>query len=367
MKNTVSQFRNFRPACAAVFAALVLLAAAACNRSSKVIDHAYVGAAQANLRDRVAALYNKTGTLKNGERVEILERSRRFVRVRNDRGETGWIEDRYLVSDEVYRQLQQLARENQKVPVQAHGVARATLRMHVTPGRDTPSLIQLADNAKVEILKRASIEKPNASPVARPAVPTPAAEKLPDDAGPPMEDWLFVRDAEGHVGWVLARMVDLDLPLDVAQYSEGQRIVAYFVLNRVHDDNAPPANTLEDQQRGGPRDVGQYLVLYTEPKDGLPYDFDQVRVFTWNLKRHHYETAYRERKLFGLFPATAGTQNFGKEGVLPVFTLRVRNDDGTEQTRKYRLVGPVVRRVLTPQEQAAQTTQHASARPARRR
>jgi hypothetical protein len=30
-------------------------------------------------------------------------------------------------------------------------------------------------------------------------------------------------------------MIDLDVPLDVAQYAEGQRIVAFFVLNQVQD------------------------------------------------------------------------------------------------------------------------------------
>lgn len=356
----------FRRMTTAILVMFVLLAASACTRQSKSVEYAYVGVPQANLRDRVAALYNKTGTLKNGERVEVLERSRRFVRVKNDRGETGWVEERYLVSDDVYRQLAQLAKVNEHVPVQAHGVARASLRMHVTPGRDTPSVIQLTDESKVDILKRAAIEKPNAGPVARPALPKPAAEKEPEDTGPPMEDWLFVRDSAGHVGWVLARMIDIDLPLDVAQYSEGQRIVAYFVLNRVHDNDAPPANNLDDDAKSGPRDVGQYLVLYSEPKDGLPFDFDQVRVFTWNLKRHHYETAYRDRKLFGLFPATVGTQDFGKEGVLPVFTLRLRNDDGTEQVKKYRLIGPIVRRVVTPQEQAAEKAERAASRAARR-
>lgn len=356
---------KIRRVCTAILAMLVLLGLTSCARQNKPVEYAYVGVPQANLRDRVAALYNKTGSLKNGERVEVLERSRRFVRVKNAGGETGWIEERYLVSDDVVRELNQLAKENEHVPVQAHGIARATLRMHLTPGRETPSLIQLSEDTKIDILKRASVEKPNAAP--RPAAPKEAADKEPEDNGPPMEDWLFVRDADGHVGWVLGRMVDLDLPLDVAQYSEGQRIVAYFVLNRVHDNDAPPANDLEGDDKRGPRDVGQYLVLYTEPKEGLPYDFDQARVFTWNLKRHHYETAYRERKLFGLFPATVGTEDFGKEGVLPVFTLRVRNDDGSRLDKKYRLIGPVVRRVLTPQEETAEKSQRAVSHTGRHR
>lgn len=330
---------------AAIFS---LLAGVACTRQGKPPEYAYVAARQANLRDRVAALYNKTGSLKNGERVEVLDRSRRFVKVKDDRGETGWIEERYLVGDDVYRQLSQLALENKNTPVQAHGSARLSLRMHVTPGRDTPSIFELADGDKVDILKRATVEKPEPG-----AAPRPAAEKDTDAPEPPMEDWLFVRDVDGNCGWVLARMVDIDLPLDVAQYSEGQRIVAYFVLNRIHDNAAPPSGLQDDMQRG-PRDVGQYLVLYTEPKDGMPWDFDQVRVFTWNLKRHHYETAYRERKLFGLFPARVGTEDFGKEGVLPTFSLRTRNDDGSETVRKYRLIGPIVRRVISPQEAAAE-------------
>jgi len=351
VKRTVKEIVKFRPVCAAMLVATALVVFAGCNRQKKAIDFAYVGATQANLRDRVAALYNKTGTLKNGERVEILERSRRFVRVRNDRGETGWIEERYLVGADVYRQLQQLALENRNVPVQAHGIARSTLRMHVTPGRDTPSLIQIADETRVDIVKRATIEKQMPAATAR-----PAAEKDPPE--PPMEDWLFVRDAEGHVGWVLARMVDIDIPLDVAQYSEGQRIVADFVLNKIHDNDAPAS--FDDPSQRAPRDVPQYLVLYTEPNAGMPWDYNQFRVFTWNLKRHRYETAYRERKLFGLFPAKTGSEDFGKDGVLPVFILRVRNGDGQEQTKKYRLIGPIVRRVLTPEEEAAEKNQRAS-------
>jgi hypothetical protein len=144
-------------------------------------------------------------------------------------------------------------------------------------------------------------------------------------------------------------MVDLDVPLEIAQYSEGQRIVAYFVLNRVTD---------QDKQ------VPQYLVLYTENKDGLPWDFDQARVFSWNLKRHRYETAYRERKLVGVFPVTVGTADFGKEGVLPAITLRVKSDDGKTVERNYKMNGPIVRRVLSPEEEQAKAAQP---RPRRRR
>jgi len=84
----------------------------------------------------------------------------------------------------------------------------------------------------------------------------------------------------------------------------------------------------------------------------MPFDYNQIRVFTWNVKRDRYETAYRERNLFGLFPITITKENFDKEGVLPVFILRVQNDSGQVVERKYKLNTPIVRRVLSPAEES---------------
>jgi hypothetical protein len=48
---------------------------------------------------------------------------------------------------------------------------------------------------------------------------------------------------------------------------------------------------------------------------------------------------------------TVTTENFDKEGNLPVFVLRVKNDSGDVTERKYKLNTPIVRRVLLPGEQ----------------
>jgi hypothetical protein len=142
-------------------------------------------------------------------------------------------------------------------------------------------------------------------------------------------------------------MVDIDVPLEITQYAEGQRIVGAFLLNQVQD---------------GDKKIPEYLVLATEPHDGLPYDYDQARVFTWNLRRHRYETAYRERRLFGVFPVSVTTQNFDKEGLLPVFVLRVQEKDNILE-RKYKLNSPIVRRVVTEGQKPDAST----AAPGRRR
>jgi len=169
----------------------------------------------------------------------------------------------------------------------------------------------------------------------------PGSKKNEQDKKPVpiIEDWWLVRDSHNRVGWVLARMIDLDVPLEVAQYAEGQRIVAFFVLNQVQD---------------GDKKVAQYLTVLTEPKDGLTFDFNQIRVFTWNVRRHRYETAYRER-MEGVLPVTVSQENFEKEGVLPAFVLRVKDDNGNVTERKYKLNTPIVRRVLAPGEQPQRT------------
>ena len=117
-----------------------------------------------------------------------------------------------------------------------------------------------------------------------------------------------------------------------------------------------------NEVRDGDKKVPEYLVVLSEPKDGLPYDYEQVRVFTWNVKRHRYETAYRERNLNGVLPVTVAKEDFDKEGTLPVFILRVKDDNGSVSEKKYKLNTPIVRRVLAP----GQEPQRAVARKKRR-
>jgi SH3-like domain-containing protein len=369
---------------------VLLLGATSCkSRGGRSHEAAYVSAPQTFLRDRVATVYNKVATVKNGERLDVLERStnRRFVHVRTASGADGWVEQRSLVDEDVYQVFQKLARDNASAPVQAQSTTHAETNLHVAPGRDSEHLYQLPQGGKLSVLRRAFAPKavPGAAPKPKPPTTSPAKETEKDkDAGVPestaseatapaesesakagpkpiLEDWLLVRDAEGRVGWVLARLVDFEIPLEIAQYSEGQRMAAFFVLTEVPDSGAKDRKDKKGRKekddrkdndddkdkdnQGPPKSVPEYLVLFTEPKDGQPFDFNQIRVFTWNGRHHRYETAYRERKLDGVLPASVGREDFGKEGTLPTFTLHVRDKEGTVVERKYKLNGPIVRLV----------------------
>ena len=317
----------------------------------------YVSVPQVTLRDRVAALYSKVGVVKAGDRVEILERQKKFARVRTPVGQEGWVEQRYLVDQTAFDEVQKMTADALSRPAQGAATARSQTNLHVAPGRDTQHIFQLEDGSKVQLLARATAEKPGA--VATIAVKTKpgtkkAAAAEEEKTQPVLEDFWLVRSAQppNHAGWVLGRMLDADVPLEVAQYSEGQRIVAYFVLNEVQD---------------GDKKVAQYLVALTEPKDGLPFDFNQVRVFTWNVRRHRYETAYRERKLFGMLPIRTGVEDFEKEGRLPFFSFRVQDENGNTAERKYKLNTPIVRRVLGPGEQPVRSARTSSGKSHRRK
>jgi hypothetical protein len=99
-----------------------------------------------------------------------------------------------------------------------------------------------------------------------------------------------------------------------------------------------------------------------------------VRVFTWNTKKHRYETAFRERDLWGYLPVTMTSQTF-PEGIEPTFTLHVSSTQDVTidpqtgmakpaalEGKQYRLDGEVVKKVVAPSA-AAEAKPAAAAKP----
>jgi SH3-like domain-containing protein len=343
-------------------------------------QYVYVTAKQTFLRDRVAAVSNRTGTVENGDKLEVLERGRRFIKVQTTKGEQGWIDEKAVATQEIFDQFETLKKQHQNDPAVANAVVRDDVYLHSSPGRDTERLFRLAEGEKLKLLRRSTLPKPlppgqrAPKPSApAPAAKTPASPGAPDEAKPAepevappaMEDWWLVRDSKGDTGWLYSRMMDVDVPDAITRYSEGQRIVGAYILTSVNDPEAPQDD----------KNVPVYVTVLSPFKAGLPYDFDQVRVFTWNIKKHRYETGFRERNIEGYLPveikvaADPSAKSSASAAEAPTYSYHVLSADspvvipdpvtgaivpGKTNLKTYRLEGILVRRVLAPGETAPQ-------------
>jgi hypothetical protein len=174
-----------------------------------------------------------------------------------------------------------------------------------------------------------------------------------------MDDWWLVRDSKGDTGWLLSRLMDVDAPDSITRYAEGQRIVGAYVLTTVNDPEAEQAD----------KNIPIYLTVMSPYKAGLTYDFDQVRVFTWSLKKHRYETGFRDKNIEGYLPVTIkmAADPYGKSATAttpaPTFSYKVLSDEagpvipdpitgaivpGKTILKTYRLESNVARPVIQP-------------------
>jgi uncharacterized protein YgiM (DUF1202 family) len=351
----------------------LLFLAAGCSRfrPKPEVQWVYVSAKQTYLRDRVAAVSNRTATVANGDKLQVLDHGRRFLKVQTAKGEQGWIDEKAVIDQEHYGQFFALQNAHKNDPVAASAVVRDEVYLHAKPGRDSDRFYLLNEGVKLKMLERATLPKPvpPGMKVAKPPVPIPG--KRPIDAGvvdassepatppPVMEDWWLVRDDGGRTGWIYSRMIDVDAPDALTRYAEGQRIVGAYVLTTVHDEEA----------EGDNKDVPIYVTVMSPYKAGLPYDFDQVRVFTWNTKKHRYETAFRDRNIEGYLPMAIKNERdpYGKSASAatpaPTFTYHVLAAEAPPVVpdpetgavtpsktvaKTYRLEGNIVRRIAQP-------------------
>jgi hypothetical protein len=352
--------------------------------------YVYVIAKQSYLRDRVAAVSNRTGEVTNGQRLVVLERDRRFVKVQTPGGAIGWLEARLTADQDVADQFEALHKDHLHDPVAATATVRDDVYLHISPGRETDRFYRLAEGDVVSLLERAAIPKalpPGAAIAESVAKAGPAKSKAKRGAAaenatpePAMEDWWLARDAKGQTGWVYSKLIDVNVPDTLARYAEGQRIVGAYVLAHVDD---PASGMIDNGQTV--TSIPEYVTAVASWKAGMPYDFDQVRVFIWNLKKHRYETSLRERNFEGYLPVTlAMKKDPGLKGAeagisYPSFTYKVLAADAPTPApdpttglivpaktvaRTYLLEGNLCRRLLAPRE-TPPTQAHPVAEPAK--
>jgi SH3-like domain-containing protein len=366
LRRRLSQF-----AVLAALSACMAIGLGGCSRlrPKPAAQYVYVTAKQTFLRDRVAAVSNRVATVENGDKLQVLEHGRRFVRVQTAKGETGWIDEKVVATQEIFDQFEGLKQKHKDAPAVASAVVRDEVYLHAAPGRDTERFYRLAEGEKLKLLTRATLPKPvppGMRAVAKPPAPVPAGNgakpqpAVPDAPPPPaMEDWWLVRDSKGDTGWLLSRLMDVDAPDSITRYAEGQRIVGAYILTTVNDPEAEQDD----------KNIPIYVTVMSPYKAGLTYDFDQVRVFTWSVKKHRYETGFRDRNIEGYLPVTIkmAPDPYGKSPTAttpaPTFSYKVLSDQAGPVIpdpvtgaivpaktilKTYRLESNLVRRVIQP-------------------
>lgn len=333
------------------------------------IGEAFVGPAQLKIRSDIPIQSSAVTTVKHGDRLEILQTRRKFLRVRAPDGKEGWTDERSLLASADMKALHDLAQRSAKLPNQGVATTYQPLNIHTQPAMSSPSFVQLKENDKIEVLQSTQLPRTDAprTPLIPPApkkTKAPPKEKkgrvplppMPKPPGPPVDwvelsrhadeaeaeavatepapvktdGWSLVRTPAGQVGWVLTRLVSMAIPDEVAQYAEGHRIVSYFALGEMSDG---------DQKKK--------IWLWTTTTDShAPWDFDSFRVFIWSLKRHRYETSYIERKVKAYSPVLVREVDYGGKGLAgryPGFSICMDKKDGTRVRRLFALIGQTIR------------------------
>lgn len=312
-----------------IFSFLLFLGCTRAPQNPRPLGEAFVGPITLNLRQELAPRSPVAATVKHGERLQIIQTRRRWVRVRTEQGAEGWTDSKNLLSTDQMSGLKSFSERSTHLPSQGAATVYEPLNMHTAPNRSSPSFHQITEGVKVDVIghvvaprvpfEAPSLLPPKPTPKSNPKsrkkergpkypLPMPPAPRPPDNwldlsksaapeadpeevkkAAPPparKDDWSLVRTGDGKAGWVLTRMLTMAIPDEVAQYAEGARITSYFSLGEVRDGEEIKHNWL----------------WTTLSKTAEPYEFDSFRVFTWSLRRHRYETTYIERKVKGYYP-----------------------------------------------------------------
>lgn len=350
------------------FLACLILALCGCSQSPEhesAIGEAYTGPATLKLHKDLDPHSPEIVTTHHGDHLQILRRRRRFIKVRTPSGGEGWTDVRQLMSAEQMASLDELAELSRRMPSQGAATVYEALNVHTEPNRTAPSFYHVKEGEVLDVISHQlsprvpfeakdvlpapkprprALRKPTEEPrIPRPpapprpqlppnwrelskvnepeATPTPVPEVEPAKAVP-VDDWSLVRLKNGRAGWMLTGMLKMNIPDEVAQYSEGHRITSYFSMADIND--------------GG--QIRHQWLWTTLSQVHQPYDFDSFRYFIWNTHHHRYETAHVEGGIKGYFPVDVHPVQaaFGKQsGTFPGFTLILEDEDGKRWRKTY--------------------------------
>jgi hypothetical protein len=309
----------------------ILMVLCACKSEPEappVIGRAFVGPYELDLIAELAPDADIIATLEHGQPVDIMERRRRFAKVRVAAGVEGWTDGRLLLSASAMARLRRLAMNAARLPSQGKATVFDTLNVHIEPNRQAPSFYQMQEGILAEVVAHRVIGRTAYQPLPDSDTGVEALNSYARPSATPegvVDDWSLLRLSDGRAGWVLSRMLVMAIPDEVAQYAGGHRITSYASLGRVEDDGQ----------------VKHHWLWTTQSSGGRTFQFDGFRIFVWSLRRHRYETAFRQRNVIGYYPVQVLPPDENAKGSRQMsrFSLTIREDDGRTYQRIYSFSG----------------------------
>ena len=273
-------------------------------------EAAYIVPDSLQVWDTPAEIRRQIANLKSGEQVYALGTFRQWTHVRMLDGHDGWVHEDGLMTAATHAEDERLLNEMTDVPVQATAHAADLANVHIEPSRKAAVVAQVKSDQELAVFGRRGVERPQEN-----STPDP-----PAIASKTLEAWYLVRTGS-RAGWMLGKLVQLDIPKSISAYAQDLNLVAWLVVDTVNDN---------DHQ------VPQYLVADRVGTE--TYDFSHIRVLTWWKKKQTYAIAYREGNLQGFFPILVTHQSS-----VPCFRLRLVASDGTKYQKIYGLFGTITR------------------------
>ena len=154
------------------------------------IGTAFAGPITLNLRQEISPATKVIATAKHGDKLDILQVRRRFVRVRTAGGQEGWTDSRNLLSSRQMDGLQELAKKSAKLPAQGEATVFSTLNMHAEPIRNSTSFYQIPEGVRLDVLahkvslKSATVDTVSSLDLNKPP-PPPSRKRKKEPSFPP--------------------------------------------------------------------------------------------------------------------------------------------------------------------------------------
>src|SRR5262245_23890353 len=239
-------------------------------KATPAVDQATVVAQHASMRLKNSSTSRTLRVLEPGDKVEVLEQQENWYRVRFADIQ-GWMDESTVVTNATRVRIEELVAASQGQASQNTAVLRDEANMRVEPTRTSSIIRKLPSGTTVEVIERIVVQR---------------------DESDRRDIWLKARSSPTEVGWLLESRLTFDVPSDISQYTEGYVYTAVKQVNQVQDSLAGP--------------IRWYVVGERKPGADPEVDFNGIRVFTWNLKKHRYETAFRLREVRGIYPLEIG-------------------------------------------------------------